>query len=53
MKEEHRIKYDVDFLIEKVKSTEQYEKVPVWSEVIFRERLTGHEKVMFFLKYVE
>ena len=53
MLEEQRIKYDVDSLIKKVKSTEQYEKVPVWSEVIFREWLTGHEKVMFFLKYAE
>jgi len=41
--EEHRVKYDVYPLIEKVKTTEQYEKAPVWSEVIFREWLTGHE----------
>ena len=51
--EEHRVTYDVYSLIEKVKTTEQYEKAPVWSEVIFREWLTGHENLCFFLKYVE
>jgi len=51
--EERRIKYDVHALIERVKSTEQYEKAPVWSEVIFKEWLTGREKISFFLQYVE
>ncbi len=51
--EERRVKYDVHSLIEKVKNTEQYEKAAVWSEVIFKEWLTGHEKLFFFLKYVE
>lgn len=51
--EERRIKYDAHSLIERVKSTAQYEKVPVWSEVIFKEWLTGREKLFFFLKYVE
>lgn len=51
--EERRIKYDVNALIERIRATEQYEKAPVWSEVIFRELLTGREKVYFFLKHVE
>lgn len=51
--EERRVKYDVHSLIEKAKDTEQYEKVPVWSEVIFKEWLTGHEKLFFFLQFVE
>lgn len=51
--EERRVKYDVYSLIEKAKATEQYEKVPIWSEVIFKEWMTGHEKLFFFLKYVE
>ena len=51
--EERRVKYDVYSLIEKAKATEQYEKVPIWSEVIFKEWMTGYEKLFFFLKYVE
>lgn len=50
--EEHRVKYDVYKLIEQAKATTQYAEVRVWSEVIFKEWLTGREKVGFFLQYV-
>ena len=51
--EEHRVLYDVQELIERVKGTDQYAQVKIWSEVIFKEWKTCREKVYFFLRYVE
>lgn len=51
--EERRIKYDVHELIEQVKTTTQYKEAHIWSEVIFREWLSGREKVGFFLRFAE
>lgn len=51
--EEHRVFYDVEEMIERVKHTEQYRAARVWSEVIFAEWRTCRERVMFFLRHVE
>ncbi len=51
--EERRIPYDVEALIDQVKTTGQYAAARVWSELIFSEWRTCREKVYFFLRYCE
>ena len=51
--EERRIAYDVGKLIDAVKQTEQYQAAREWSEVIFREWLSGRERILFFLIHME
>ena len=51
--EERRVAYDVHELIARVKTSDQYTKARVWSEVIFREWLTVKDKMLLFLRFVE
>ena len=51
--EERRIPYDVEWLIDQVKSTGQYAAARVWSEIIFSEWRTCREKVYQFLWHCE
>ena len=51
--EERRILYDVEWLIDQVKSTGQYAAARVWSEIIFSEWRTCREKVYQFLWHCE
>ncbi|MBE5803768.1 MAG: metallophosphoesterase family protein [Clostridiales bacterium] len=51
--EERRVPYDLDTLIDQVKTTGQYASARVWSEIIFSEWRTCREKVFFFLTYTE
>lgn len=51
--EERRIAYDAEELIDAVKQTEQYQVAREWSEIIFREWLSGRERILFFLIHME
>ena len=51
--DERRIPYNMDDFIKKFKESDQYKKVPVWSNIRIRELQARREHLYFFLKYAE
>lgn len=51
--DERRVPYNMDEFIKKFKESDQYKKVPVWSNIRIRELQARREHLYFFLKYAE
>lgn len=51
--EERRVPYDIEGFIKKLRKSDQYKRVPVWSQIRIRELRTRREHLYYFLEYTE
>ncbi|QUH28499.1 metallophosphoesterase family protein [Vallitalea guaymasensis] len=50
--EEHRVKYDIQNLIEEFKKSMLYEYAKGWSNIVIEELRNGRDEITFFFRYV-